>query len=184
MTMNKLFAFLLIAVTVLIGASACSEDLDNPNYQSLPPEFKAITLKSLRDNSDKVRVGDKFVIICEQGSKGKNLVGVNYLWTLNRTDCFDQVSKNSVNIFAYEGADTADPTDTLIARQAGAFSITFKGTYATGGQLVNWQEKYGTRREVELGDENHTTFTYELQGAGVAKFVVTGKRNFNIYPQN
>ena len=88
-------SFLLV---VLLGGSAllasCSEDLNNSEYQSVPPTVADIEFKSLGADPATVRVGDKFVITVKQSAFGNLLDKTTYTWSLNRTDCFTQVSKN------------------------------------------------------------------------------------------
>ena len=95
MNMKYVPSFLLV---VLLGGSAllasCSEDLNKSEYQSVPPTVADIEFKSLGEDPATVRVGDKFVITVKQSAFGNLLDKTTYTWTLNRTDCFTQVSKN------------------------------------------------------------------------------------------
>ena len=180
MNMKYVPSFLLV---VLFGGSAllasCSEDLNNPKYQSVPPTVADIEFKSLGADPATVRVGDKFVITVKQSAFGNLLDKTTYTWTLNRTDCFTQVSKNPQEVI-YSSYEFANPTDTLVALQAGSFKVTFKGEYRTYGQTLNWSQAHGTGYTTNFSDNNGKV-TYQLLGSGVTKYVVNAEKTFNVW---
>ncbi|MGM9694920.1 MAG: hypothetical protein ACI3YC_07935 [Alloprevotella sp.] len=173
-------SFLVLA---LMGGSAllvsCSEDLENEKYQSVPPTVADIEFKSLGADPATVRVGDKFVITVKQSAFGRLLDKTKYTWSLNRADCFTQVSKNPQEVI-YSSYEFADPTDTLVALQAGTFKVAFKGEYRTYGQTVNWAQAYGTGYTTNFSDNNGKV-SYQLLGSGVTKFIVNAEKSFEVW---
>lgn len=169
---QKVF-YLLGIVTLLFTATACSENGNDEEYRSEPPLFSDFTIKNLSDGSDKVHVGDKFVVTAEQRKKGRLIYKAEYTWT--NSSNFSQKYKKSV---VYD-KEPINPSDTLVATSAGALKITFKGKYYNSGNVTVWSNKYGTSfSETFASGQGSATYTT----SGILYFDVEAHKTFTILP--
>lgn len=135
---------------------ACSEDTDNPKYASEPPVFSGFEVKPLDENATEVKAGERFVVTLKQSRAGKLLYLGQYGWeaTSNAGDASHRYTQSVI----YDHKPQ-EPTDTMIVTQPGTYKVTFSGKYKTSGQVVNWQEKYGTGYTTDLADGGKVTYT-------------------------
>lgn len=133
---------LLTAVFIFAG---CEKE----NYNSEPPLLKDITIRSLTTGESEVHVGEKFVLTAEQKKKGKLLNATKYTWS-----CDNEAISHKYNTSVIYDQESQNPTDTLIATNAGSYIINFTAKYNASGDTQDWSSKYGSSFSEPFPDNN------------------------------
>lgn len=152
--------------------ASCSEDGDNEKYRSEPPMLSDITVTPLSGSNGQIRVGERFVATAVQSKLGRLLNTTTYTWTGNS----DNVSHKYESSAIYDN-DPHNPTDTLVATQAGTFTLTFTGKYNASGNTQIWAQQKGSSfsESFESGDGKVTYFT-----GGIFYFTVTATKSVTV----
>lgn len=166
----KTFAACLCIVLLF---AACSEDTDNPKYQSEPPLVSDITFSVNGQETSTIHVGDKFTATVVQKKIGRLLYKSKYSW--ENTSGFDVEATGT----AIYDNDTKNPTATFTATTAGNCKITFTGRYYASGQVVGWTSKYGSSYYEDFADNNgRATYSY----LGYSQFSVVATKTITVLP--
>ncbi len=153
--------------------ASCSEDTDNPQYQSEPPLISDLTVSVNGQETNTIHVGDKFTVTAVQKQIGRLLYKSNYSWT---NDSGFEVEYTGTAVY---DNDTKNPTATFTATTAGNCKITFTGRYYAGGQVVGWTSKYGSSYYEEFSDKNGRA-TYSFLGSN--QFSVVATKTVTVLP--
>ncbi len=166
-------ASLLAVLCALVLFASCSEDTDNPKYQSQPPLISDLTVTVNGEQTSTIHVGDKFTVTAVQKQIGRLLYKSKYDWSNDSG-------------FEWEGTTTAvydkesqNPSATFTAKTAGNCKITFTGRYYAGGQVVGWTSKYGSSYYEEFADKNGRA-TYSFLGSN--QFGVVATKTVTVLP--
>ncbi len=153
--------------------ASCSEDTDNPKYQSEPPLISDLTVSVNGQETNTIHVGDKFTVTAVQKQIGRLLYKSNYSWT---NDSGFEVEYTGTAVY---DNDTKNPTATFTATTAGNCKITFTGRYYAGGQVEGWTSKYGSSYYEEFADKNgRATYTF----LGSYQFSVVATKTVTVLP--
>lgn len=169
---TKIFYILSTGFLGLILAG-CAED--DEKYRSEPPMIADMVITSLKDGSNEVHVGDRFIVTLQQKKKGLRLNATQYTWNASPSDDISHRYNRSV-IYDQE---RQDPVDTLIATQSGNYRISFIGKYNASGNTNVWSHKHGATFTESFGDGNgQVTYTT----GGILYFTVQAYKNVRVLP--
>jgi len=125
---RSLSAGLMVGTALFLTAS-CSEDWDDPKYQSRSPMFSALMLENLDETADGTfRTGAPIVATAVQSRTGSLLYKADYTWTSSAQDATHKF-RNSV-VYDYENGN---PTDTVTFATPGTYTLTLKARYHVSG---------------------------------------------------
>lgn len=174
MIMKKTFLWIGLGLLGL-GMAGCSEDSGNEKYRSEPPMFSDMTVKSLSTGESEVHVGDMFVVTAEQKKLGRLLNSTTYTWSISPSENISQKYQQS----AIYDQERQNPTDTLIASQAGEYTVTFQARYNASGNTSVWSSRYGYSFSENFADGNGKA-TYTT--GGLLYFAVTAEKKIEVLP--
>ena len=157
---------IVTSLCIMALFASCSEDTDNPKYQSEPPLISDLTVSVNGQETSTVHVGDKFTVTAVQKQIGRLLYKSNYTWT---NDSGFEVEATGTAIY---DNDSKNPTATFTATSAGNCKITFTGRYYASGQVVGWTSKYGSSYYEDFADKNGRA-TYSFLGSNQFSVVAT-----------
>lgn len=161
MSSKHLMCLLLGGLSLPAVLSSCSEDSDDPEYQSVIPEFSDMTFEVLGESRDRIHVGDQIVAKAVQKKRGRLLDRTTYSWTSSQEDLVHRYTQQNV----YD-ADKSDPTDTLTVTQAGRIRLTMTAKYQVSGQYKN----YNRTEEIEDGNVTYRTLSWQFYEVTVTKY--------------
>lgn len=130
---KKLYIFFILlcaAGFVGLSLSSCTEHTNDPEYRSRSPRFADITT-----SYPEIVVGGEIVFTAVESRSGHLLDRTKYTWTITP----DNVARQHASQPKDGVYDGVNPTDTVVFRQAGTYTVTFQGDYRGSGQ-VNYFE--------------------------------------------
>lgn len=175
MTKTKRFIPYGAAMLCALLAMSCSEDSNEKKYGSEPPLFEDVTLKSLSTGSSEIHAGERFVATAVQRKRGKLLYKATYSWADN--DKEENVSHKYKQSVVYD-QEPADPTDTLVIKKAGTYTLSFSGKYQNSGNTSYWGNKYG----YSFSENYSKGFNATYSTGGAIGFTVSATKTITILP--
>lgn len=161
---NLLFS-LLVSLSLLAVLTSCSEDSDNPKYQSRIPTFSDVTFEVIDADHSDIRVGDRVVATAVQSSKGKLLDRTTYTWTSSDENIAHKYKQGAV----YD-ADNVNPTDTFTVSSTGRIRLTMTAKYQVSGQY----QLYNRTDEIEDGSVTYKTLSWQWYEVTLTKYFRVG----------
>lgn len=128
------------AFMIVWTLAACSEDENNPKYQSLPPEFSGVTLTGM-DGDETLKVNTPILVTAQQSQKGKLIYKAQYTWS-----CVPDSASHHYTASVVYDLQNQHPTDTIVVHKAGTYTIRMhaqyhiSGSYALIHKTIEWDQ--------------------------------------------